>query len=73
MRYYEIAQRPKIPTTTDQIMRDERHLKHDAGQIWPIGGCLRVQGSAARGKSQTASEASRHAPVLHPGRSRRVR
>jgi hypothetical protein len=66
MRYYEIAQRPKITTATDRIVRDERHLQRDAGQVLPSGGSLRVSGNAA-------ATACRHAPVPHPDRYRRVR
>ena len=73
MRYYEIAQRPKTPTATDRIVRDERHLQHDAGQILPSGGSLRVSGNAAKAKPHSAATASRHAPVPHPGRYRCVR
>ena len=64
MRYYEIAQRPKMPTATDQIVRDERHMQRDTGQIRPSGESLRVSGN----KPHSAGTASRHAPVPHPGR-----
>ena len=63
MRYFEIAQRPRIPTATDRIVRDERHVPHDTGQIWPRGESLRVSGNAAKAKSHSAAMASRHAPV----------
>ena len=72
MRYYEIAQRPKTPTATDRIARDERHLQHDTGQIWPSSGSLRMSGNAAKAKPHSAATASRHAPVPHPGRYGRV-
>ena len=42
MRYYEIAQRPKTPTTTERIVQDERHWQRHAAQILPSGGGLRV-------------------------------
>jgi hypothetical protein len=72
MRYYEIAQRPKIPTATEQIVRVERHLQHDAGRILPSGGSLRMSGNAAKAKPHSAATASLHAPVPHPGRYSRV-
>ena len=72
MRYYEIAHRPKTPTATDRIVRDERHLQHDAGQIWSKRRS-RVSGNAAKAKPHSAATASRHAPVPHPGRYRCVR
>ena len=73
MRYREITQRPKTPTTTDRSVRDEGHLQHDAGQILPSGGSLRVSGNAAKAKCHSVAMASRHAPVPHPGRYRCVR
>ena len=68
MRYYEIAQRPKMPTATDQIVRDERHMQRDTGQIRPSGESLRVSGNASGAKPHSAGTASRHAPVPHPDR-----
>ena len=68
MRYYEIAQRPKTPTATDRIARDERHLQHDAGQISPSGGSSRMSGNAAKAKPHSTATANCHAPVPHPGR-----
>jgi hypothetical protein len=73
MRSYEIAQTPKIPTVTSRSVRDEGHLQHDAGQILPSGGSLWMSGNAAKAKPHSAAMASRHAPVPHPGRHRRVR
>ena len=72
MRYYEIAQRPKTQTATDRIVRDERHLQRDTGQIWPSGKGSRMSGNAAKAKPHSAATASRHAPVPHPGRYGRV-
>jgi hypothetical protein len=72
MRYYEIAQRPKMPTANNRIVPDERHLQRDAGQILPSGGCLRVSGNAAKAKPHSAGTANPHAPISHPGRYGRV-
>ena len=72
MRYCEITQRRKIPTATDRSVWAERHLQHDAGQIWPSGKSLRMSGNAAKAKLHSAATASRHAPVPHPGRYGRV-
>ena len=72
MRYYEIAQRPKTQTATDQIVRDEKHLQHDAGQVLPSSGSMRVSGNAAKAKPYSAATATRRAPVPHPGRYGRV-
>ena len=68
MRYYEIVHRLKVQTATHRIAWDKRHLQHDAGQIQPSGGRLRVSGDAAKAQPHSAGTVSHHAPVPHPGR-----
>src|ERR1700724_2981157 len=46
VRYYEIAERSKVPTANDHTVRSERHLQHDAGQVLSSGGGLWMSGNA---------------------------
>jgi hypothetical protein len=71
MRYYQIFQRPKTPTTTDRIARG-RHLEHDEGQTGPSGESSQMSGNAAKAKPHSAATGRRHAPVPRPGRYGRV-